>query len=292
MTTRTRHRLWGILFVCLLLWRPYGGVAAQEASKNDDCITVFDNGKLNWSTGQVSAVGKASPRGNKEGANESVPGSARADASRNIIDILRQIKIKNTVTVDQYAAQNDIILAGIEKTARDAVLTEQYYSSALDVEIRIKTSIYGGFLQLVLPDDIRQISKINTDIPAATDHEPKKQMGEIPYTGLIIDARGLELEPILYPTIVSEQGNDIYSSLFISREFAVQYGVCTYVCSMDAALRGERIGSHPLVFKGLRKSGNENASIVISMADTKLIEKATERHLFLKECRVIIVKGQ
>jgi len=191
--------------------------------------------------------------------------------------------------VGQYASQNDIILAGIEKTARDAVITRQYYTSALDVELKIETNIWGGFLQLVLPDDIRQIPKINTEKPVDT---AKPEMGYIPYTGLIIDAQGLELEQTLYPTIISEQGNEIYSSLFISREFAVQYGVCTYACSLDGAIRKKRIGSHPLVFKGLRKSNNKNASIVISMADTKQIEKILERHIFLKECRVVIVVDQ
>lgn len=92
----------------------------------------------------MTAIGKASPEGNKEGSNESVPGAARADASRNIIDILKQIKIHNILTVGQYASQNDIILAGIEKTARDAVITKQYYTSALDVEIEIQTNIGGG----------------------------------------------------------------------------------------------------------------------------------------------------
>ncbi len=287
---KTRQTFWRLLFICLI-WIPNG--AAQTPSTTpatmDECITLFENGEINWSTGKVTALGKASPKGNNVGANESVPGSARADASRNIIDILKQIKITNTMTVEQYASQNDIILAGIEKTARDAVITKQYYTSALDVEIEIETHIWGGFLQLVLPDDIRQISKIKAEKPVTAT---KNGMGNIPYTGLIIDARGLELEPTLYPTIVSEQGNEIYSSLFISREFAVQYGVCTYVCSMDEAIQKKRIGSHPLVFKGLRKSSNENASIVISMADTKQIEGTAERHLFLKECRVIIMAGQ
>jgi hypothetical protein len=283
---KTRQIFYGLfsVFVFIFLALPPKGVA-QESSQPNDCISIFDNGKINWSTGKVTAIGKASPKGNKEGANESVPGSARADASRNLINLLKQIKITDTLTVDQYASNDDIILAGIEKTARDAVITRQYYTSALDVEIRIKTSIFGGFLQLVLPDDIRQISKINAEKPKDT----AMGIDNIPYTGLIIDARELELEETLYPTIVSEQGNEIYSSLFISREFAVQYGVCTYVCSMEKAIQAKRIGSHPLVFKGLRKSSNKNASIVISMADTKQIERATERHTFLKECRVIIV---
>lgn len=277
----------GVLF---FLWIPVPG--AQASPLKDPCITVFDTGKIDWRTGKVTALGKASPKGKDKGDQETVPTSARAHAGRNIIDILKQIKIHSTLSVGQYASQNEIILAGIEKTARDAVITRQHYTSALDVEIMIETSILGGFLQLVLPDEIRQISKISEEKPGNAVQNPVTEMGNIPYTGLIIDARGLEFEPVLYPTLVSEQGNDIYTSLFISREFAVQYGVCTYVCSMDEAVRETRTGSHPLIIKGLRKSSNEHASIVLSMADTNQIEKATERHLFLKECRVIIVLGQ
>ncbi len=142
-----------------------------------------------------------------------------------------QIRIYNDLTVGQYAAQNDAIMAGIEKTARDAVIIRQYYTSALDVELTVQIRILGGFLQLVLPDDIRQIPKINPDVLTDARIEP----GKTPYTGLILDIRKLDFEPVLYPVIVSEQGQTIYSAVFISREFAVQQGVCNYVCDMDNA---------------------------------------------------------
>jgi len=58
---------------------------------------------------------------------------------------------------------------------------------------------------------------------------------------------------------------------------------------MDQALKDKRIGGHPLVFKGLRKEGKPNPVIVISMSDYHLLEKTTDRHRFLKECRIIIV---
>jgi hypothetical protein len=58
---------------------------------------------------------------------------------------------------------------------------------------------------------------------------------------------------------------------------------------MDNALEDPRVGSHPLVLKGLRAAGKGNTAIVISTADAKQVEKATERHLFLKQCRVIFV---
>lgn len=276
-----RVQTWSVFLILAVTCCP---ALAQEDS-GFQCVTFFDYGKINWSTGKITAVGRAVPEGNKESDIESVPGSARADANWHIIEILKQIKIYNTLTVGSYASKNDVILAGIEKTARDAVTIRQTYTSALDVEIVIETSIFGGLLQLVLPDDIRQIPGIRLEkaLPVQTP------MGKIPYTGLILDARGLSVEPVLYPVIVSEQGKEIYSSLFVSREFAVQYGVCIYLCDMEKAAVHKRVGFNPLIVKGLRKSGKEDTSIIISMSDAKKLEKVKERHEFLKECRVIIV---
>jgi hypothetical protein len=262
-------------------------MANQDHTKDYHCITQFKNGAINWTTGNISAIGKASPKDNNETSQETVPGLARADANRQIIDILKQIKINPSLSVGDYASKNDIILAGIEKTARDAFISKQYYTSALACEIMIETSMFGGFLQLVLPEEIRQIPKINPEISQKNNNTIKDPL----YSGLIVDATGLGVEPVLNPVIVSEQGQDIYSSVFISRDFAVQNGACKYICSMDQALKDKRIGSNPLIFKGLRKEGKPNTVIVISMSDYGLLEKTTERHGFLKECRIIIVKN-
>ncbi len=274
-------------WICFLSIGFTGPAVCDSWSESHHCLTSLEQGTINWTTGTVTVTGKAGPRTNKENIHEADPGAARTDANRRIIDLLKQIKIYNHLTVGQYAAQNDAILAGIEKTARDAVIIRQYYTSALDVQLTVQTRIFGGFLQLVLPDDIRQIPKISPEPPADAQADP----GSIPFTGLILDIRGLEFEPVLYPVILSEQGRMIYSDVYISREFAVQHGVCKYLCSMDKALQDPRAGSHPLVLKGLRTSGRDNTAIVISMADAKQIEQATERHLFLKQCRVIFVTG-
>jgi hypothetical protein len=275
------------LFVWLFLGISFFANPAFCGPTKEDgqCIFSLENGSINWSTGTVTAAGRAGPRINKDNIHEADPGSARADANRQLIDIMKQIRIHHDMKVGAYAAQNDVILAGIEKTARDAVIIRQYYTSAMDVEMLVQTRIFGGFLQLVLPDDIRQIPKINPEIQAVPQIEP----GKIPYTGLILDIRELAFEPVLYPVIISEQGDLIYSALFISREFAVQHGVCKYLCSMNNALQDPRVGSHPLVLKGLRIAGKDNTAVVISTADAKQIEKATERHLFFKQCRVIFV---
>jgi len=285
-----RHHLCLIILLAAL---SMPGTARAEGTTGSECIQAFENGGINWSTGQVTATGTAAPEKQPDGSLLPLPGSARAQATARLIQILRQIPITPGLSVDQYASTHDKILAGIEKTAQDALTVRQIYTSALDVEIRVEASIFGGFLQLVLPEAIRQIPKIKDSKPGKPESQSvlSPRINQIPYTGLIIDARTLSLHPMLYPVIVSEAGKELYSSVFISREFAVQYGVCTYICNMEAATAFRRIGSNPLVFKALRKEGSTSGHIVISMADAKVIEKVTERHRFLKECRVIIVTG-
>lgn len=267
---------------------PPACVADQYKFQAVDCITRLETGTVNWTTGAISAHGKALPADQSQASKESVYFSARSDAVKNMLDILKQLKINNELSVNDYAAENRVILAGLEKTAKEAVVVKQVYSSSLAVEIIIETSMSGGFLQLVLPEEIRQIPKINPEINP--DLVPVIEKSH--YSGLIIDARGLGIEPVLDPVIISEQGHKAYASAFISREFAVQGGVCKYVCTLDQALKDKRIGDNPLVLKGLRKEGSRNATLVISISDYLTLEKVTERHAFLNECRVIIVRDQ
>lgn len=276
-----------MIWTCFLIISQTGPASSATDTKSHHCMTSLDQGIINWTNGTVTVTGKAAPIINPDNNHEADPGAARADANRRLIEVLKQITIYNDLTVGQFAAGNDATMAGIEKTARDAVIIRQYYTSALDVELTVQTRMLGGFLQLVLPDGIRQIPKINPDVLFETPVEA----GKIPYTGLILDVRELDFEPVLYPIIVSEQGGNIYSAVFISREFAVQHGVCKYMCTMDNALQDPRVGSRPLVIKGLRTSGKKNTAIVISTADAKQIEQSTERHLFLKQCRVIFITG-
>ena len=282
-----RFRLVAVFILVYMLSLSPGGLAAgPETPSTGDCITKFETGTVNWTTGMITASGNASPADQSPASKESVSLYAKAEAVKNLLETLKQIKINNELTVNDYASESVVILAGLEKTAREAMVSKQIYTSALAVEITIETSLFGGFLQLVLPEEIRQIPKINPEI------NPKilPVIGKSLYSGLVIDARGLGIEPVLDPVIVSEQGHEVYSSVFISREFAVQNGICKYVCNLDQAIRDKRIGDNPMVLKGLRKEGSKNATLVISMSDYLALEKTTERHAFFNECRVIIVR--
>ncbi len=282
--SKTIHTILIFLTALLCLTGP-GAVMSQDIpAAPGACLTTLDKGSVNWSTGMVTVKGEAAPLKDKKKNADTIFGEARADASRNIIELLKQIRISADLPVGTYAADKDIIMAGIEKTAMDARITRQLYSSDGALKLTLETSIYGGFLQLVIPETIRQIPKIT---PAEPQTDPLD--ATIDHTGLIIDASDIDFSPVIYPVILDEQGRELYSSAFISREYAVQNGIVTYVCSLKAAMKSKRIGIHPMVLKGLRVGEATPSSIIINMSDTNRLEEAVERHHFLKECRVIIV---
>ncbi len=257
------------------------------------CVSTWDQGSFNWSSGKVRAYGKASPqKDNPLQSADAVLGGAKADASRKLIAVLKAIRLNGSQSVGDVVASNEKMMAGIEKTAMDAVLVEQHYTSDCAMQVTLETSIYGGFLQLVLPDDIREIPKIDSiKIKKKKNAEDTKiglTMSE-PYTGLVLDARGIDFEPVLYPMVVSELGDTVYGPVFITREVAVQQGLCSYLCSMDLPQITDRAGINPMMIKGLRKGGENNSSIVISKSDAQKIEKATEFHTFMRECRIVII---
>lgn len=271
-------------FLLIFLSDAKAQILKMQYIQDHHYITEYENGFVNWTSGYIYAIGKASPlkpKKNKQNKThlKSVPTKAKENAINNIIDVFKQIKINTSLTVGKHAAKKAVIMAGLIKNANDAQVVTQYYTSLLDVQIVIRMSMYGGFLQLVLPEEIIQISKIQLE-----ENLQKTKQGQ--YTSLIINAKGIGLEPVLYPVIINEEGKDIYSSVFISREFVVQNGVCKYFNNIEKALQDKKAGEKPLVVKAIRK---ENSAIVLSTPDYNTIEKTTERHAFLKQGKVLIV---
>lgn len=92
------------LGMALFLFTAFSGLVAfpgPAAAQGAQCVRKFDTGAVNWSTGRVQVMGKAAPEAGPDGEPVAMPGSARAHAIRNIITILKQIRITPDLTVGQ-----------------------------------------------------------------------------------------------------------------------------------------------------------------------------------------------
>ncbi|EKO51545.1 hypothetical protein LEP1GSC132_0419 [Leptospira kirschneri str. 200803703] len=112
------------------------------------------------------------------------------------------------------------------------------------------------------------------------------------FTSLIVDARHLKLDAALFPEILSEEGNSLYSPYFVSKENAVNHGYVSYMKTPEEAFRSQIAGNKPYFVTALGVTGHYPVNPVIAGEDARKILASTKTKVALKNCRVIILKDK
>lgn len=253
----------------------------------DNSIEVIEQkekGSVNWSRGVVQAKGIGIPLPKiPENSNDRTVAltDAKLNAFRIILEIIRELRINGTTVVGDYEIQEPAIMSKIENMVKSAKVVKKEYLTDGTVKIEMEVNLRGGFAQLVLPNDIKPLDSI-TFVTMDKTSSPV-------FTGLVVDAKGLGVRPVMVPRILDENNQEVYGSAFVSREYAVQQGMSGYARNLKESLNNQRVADHPLVVKGLKTLGPGRSEIVISNADASKLRSTSESLYFMKKCRVIIV---
>jgi len=286
---------------CMILWVSVINLYAIGFAGDERyaLIEQMNQGSVDWSRGVIYATGTGRPGGGSAEVSAARTGfaSANQDAQRNLETIVMDIRVDAGTSVrDVSLAKADIRLE-LQGIIRETQVENQAYRSDGTPEVTLQFVMHGGFAQLMLPGDIKQIEPIRPVGPVASPPAsaesgvplPGSGAKQWPYTGLIVDARGVEVRPALAPKIVDEDLKEIYGSAYVSREHAVHQGMCGYMRDIQAAQRDPRVANDPLTVKGLRTHGSGQCDLVISNADASRLRAVSEHLSFLRQCRVIIV---
>ena len=253
----------------------------------DNSIEVIEQkekGSVNWSRGVVQAKGIGIPLPKiPENSNARTVAltDAKLNAFRIILEIIRELRINGTTVVGDYEIQEPAIMSKIENMVKSAKVVKKEYLTDGTVKIEMEVNLRGGFAQLVLPNDIKPLDSI-TFVTMDKTSSPV-------FTGLVVDAKGLGVRPVMVPRILDENNQEVYGSAFVSREYAVQKGMSGYARNLKESMNNQRVADHPLVVKGLKTLGPGRSEIVISNADASKLRSTSESLYFMKKCRVIIV---
>jgi len=270
------------------------GCQAEAASY----LEILRTGSIDWGKGFFQSSGVGMP-GVKDGErNETAPEKAfnasRKQALKNMVSLVMATRVDADSSVRDVASRSDRVMGKVESLINRSKVIKQEYLSDGTVEIQLQMNMYGGFAQLILPEEIEQIETIKTVSSGDTgisgsDSVSPPESGAETYTGLVVDAIGTRALPALVPVIVDEKGKEVYGPAFVSREYAVQRGLCRYVTNVETALKQSAVGSNPIIVKGLRAEGNDRSRIAISNVDASRLLSMSENLSFLKKCRVVIV---
>lgn len=288
-------RLW-IILCCLAIVYP----AVGHAEPIQPYIQSLPTGDINWTTSTLSARGSCGPSdapnsGEKNGTPSDQARWAYRQATENLLHTIQQVRINTDRCVMDAMAADERVSDKIAQMCRSANQTRADHLPDGTLVVSVEMNLLGSFMQLMLPEDVRQVEPIkqmneSVEMPTATPDETNRpESRESGYSGLVVDARGIGAQPSMVPIIVDESGRQVYGSIFISREYAVQYGVCTYVRDIKAAEEQARLAPRPLWVKGLRTVAGHQSDIVISNADAAKLRDASANLNFLKQCRVLVI---
>jgi hypothetical protein len=282
-----------VLYSILFFSAP--GLAEQESAY----VQVFPNGSIDWNAHTVWAAGRVVAQGMDDcQESESLKLEAAVEKARkNLLDLIFGVRVDAATLVEELAAGDKQLRDEIVGMVEKAPVVEQGKLPEGVAEAVVEMPFSGGFSQMVLPEEITQLQSIR---PMPKKEAPRYANAKASpdafgigpseaYTGLVIDASGLKAVPALAPRILDEKGEQVYGASYISREYAVQTGVCGYSKSLEAALSDARVAGNPLVVKGLRTNGPALSDIVVSNTDAQKIRGASENLTLLKKCRVMMV---
>ncbi len=290
----------GIL-VAFALAAPWNGLAASPA----EVVETLDSpGRINWSRWVIYVAEIAGPdlagldrqhRIESKEKDHDVPHRQSLSFS-NLFSTIESVRIDSSRRVSDLTEDGSMVCNQLEGMVRKAEIVKREYLSNGAVELTLAFNMKGGFAQLALPSDIRPVPQIRTLKPPAGNEQQSADLSPAnvgeksePYTGLLLDARGLTARPCMSPKILSENGEEVYGPAYVSREFAVQKGMVFYTQDLETGKACPRLGNAPLLVRALRAQGPYRCDFVVSNADAATIQGRSKNLEFLKECKVAIV---
>jgi hypothetical protein len=284
-----------VLTAIVLLWAS-AGFCQKPISASEWVEKVGQLGSVNWSAGYIEATGIGAPPDKSLGKINARPMALRAAevvAQRNLLEVTKGVQIDSVTTVKDFMVESDIINTRVSGLVKGAVMVHHQYMSDGTAEVTLRMPLYGELPRIVIPEKRKEDLTPTPPPPApavtAPAPPPPPPPAGVTYTGLVVDARGIQARPAMSPRIYDEDGKEVYGSANVDREYAVQQGMSGYARDLTAAQSNQRVTANPITVKGLRNGGAGRSDVVISNADAQQIRASAENASFMKKCRVMIV---
>jgi len=305
-------RLLLTLSVLVVLPHFLGAQNVEEPLVRETGEAQVIGGSIDWTDNVLVVYGDGVA---PEGVTDPVQGrllgfrAAKAVAFRNLLEMVGQVQIDAETKVSMAMVASDTIrtqVSGIIRGARVVPGSRREVGGLYRIALRLE--LLDEFADAVLPDQqpenpmllppavplsVEPDSLDVLDAPDSLD-APVVFIPQEPYTGLLIDARGLDLQPSMAPRVLTEDKWEIYGAGFVERSYATRMGVVGYDKDWDRARTSDRLGgeeANPLIIKATDVAGLYDADVIISNEDGIRVIMADEEGDFLSQCRVMFVLG-
>ncbi len=246
-------------------------VAAEPAKP--EATPAKKEGSVDWQGELIKATGSGAPDMRSLSPAQARLGAEKAaqlDAFRNLIAVAKGIHISADKTVGQAMA-NDEVKGRVEGVVKGFKVVKKRYFSDQGVEMDVEVPL-SGIAQAVLDPGA---SAVNALASAKPDGR---------YTGLLVDARGLGVMPVLAPRLLDGSGKVLYAAEMLDAEARKDSVPARYFKGLDQATHAPALGGTPLMVKAQKAQGSD---LVLADADARALDQLSAK--VLAEGRVGIV---
>ena len=186
----------------LIIFFAFTSAAAYGA----DLLSLIEfkgQGSIDWTAGVVTAKGSADPSTysyptKTQGNHEQTVSEAISKARHNLLETIVGMRINARERVIDVIENYPSIMTSLREMAYKAPEVENLRTNLYDggMEVWSRMAFNGGFSQLILPPDIRQIESIKQVLPRRNPVNllNRKRSSDI-YTGMVVDARAVSPWP-------------------------------------------------------------------------------------------------
>jgi len=249
------------------------GVEESQADWNKNIVTTLGAASIRIDYGgtpvNINDGGRLSITEARRAASE----TAKDIAMEKMISIIKNIRIDQDKTLGNMLEQDSFTRQKLA-LALERIKYEEFSAGFDSSACRAKLAFGDIILSLPFSFPENEFPE-RVDVPIETE-----------YTGLIIDARRLDVKSMLFPVIYNRNGLEIISRRNINGTMAIKYGMLSYAFDEKEARQNKRLGKHPLYATAIEENRN---CPVLSEKDVRRIFSSPKTLKAMRECRIVFI---
>lgn len=243
-----------------------------EAEKLRDVVQPVPSGRINWtrSTLVVEAEGISNTGAWKD--VRVIEQSAFSLLEPRMEELARQVRYSADSTAEDLLRRGDGVAQALEENLGSWTVSETRYYGSGRVELVAELDLKSW----MRPALMSQAAGVN-DTPD----------GAMRTSGVVVDARGLQVRPALAPRLVGPDGGEIFGARSLSEESASTLSPVIWVHDPAHPEAVERAGDAPVFLRATSVEGGSD--LVLDRDDATRLRMLAANGTLLAQARVVVV---
>lgn len=139
----------------IILFLTQAAASSAQPINQSDAVETVGQGMINWTSGEVYATGIGAPPPNAVNpaqARAMAERAAQVVAYRNLLEIVRGVRVDSETVVENFMTKSDIIRTKVDGIIKGSMPIKKQYLSDGSVEVTVVMRMKGEFLNAVVPE--------------------------------------------------------------------------------------------------------------------------------------------